>query len=169
MLHEGGGVQWPLPANTSDMRQERRLFEDKRFYHADGRARFICEAPRPLPEQPNEKYPLLLLTGRGSAAQWHTQTRTAKSAVLRKLYPGELYIELSPQDAARLAIRTGDIVRVTSQRGELQARAFVTPTIQSGQVFLPMHYEATNLLTDSVFDPYSYQPAYKACAVAISR
>jgi assimilatory nitrate reductase catalytic subunit len=56
-----------------------------------------------------------------------------------------------------------------SQRGELRARAFVTPTVQPGQVFLPMHYEATNQLTDAVFDPYSHQPAYKACAVTVSR
>ena len=80
--------------------RERRLFEDGQFYHADGRARFICESPRPLPEQPNRKYPFVLLTGRGSAAQWHTQTRTAKSAVLRKLYPQELYVEINPHDAA---------------------------------------------------------------------
>jgi len=41
--------------------------------------------------------------------------------------------------------------------------------IQSGQVFIPMHYEATNRLTDPVFDPYSKQPSYKACAVNIRR
>jgi assimilatory nitrate reductase catalytic subunit len=167
MLSECGGVQWPQSAVKLDERQERRLFEDGRFYHADGRARFICESPRPLPEPPNDKYPFVLLTGRGSAAQWHTQTRTAKSAVLRKLYPSELYVEMTPQDAARLGFRTGDLVRVASQRGELRARAFVTPAIQPGQVFLPMHYEATNLLTDPVFDPYSHQPAYKACAVTV--
>jgi assimilatory nitrate reductase catalytic subunit len=51
---------------------ERRLFEDGRFYHTDGRARFICELPQPFPEQPTAKYPYILLTGRGSAAQWHT-------------------------------------------------------------------------------------------------
>ncbi len=82
----------------SEIRTERRLFEDGRFYHPDGRARFLCESPRPLPEQPNAKYPFVLLTGRGSAAQWHTQTRTAKSAILRKLYAQELYVEINPHD-----------------------------------------------------------------------
>jgi assimilatory nitrate reductase catalytic subunit len=167
MLTARGGVQWPFPASHSDERQERRLFEDGQFFHADGRARFLCEAPRPLPEQPSEQYPFVLLTGRGSAAQWHTQTRTAKSAVLRKLYPRDLYAEINPQDAARLAIRTGERLRISSQRGELHARALVTPTIQPGQLFLPMHYEATNVLTDAVFDPYSHQPAYKSCAVSV--
>ncbi len=162
-----GGVQWPLPADRPDDRQERRLFEDGKFYHADGRARFLCEDPRPLPEPPNAKYPFILLTGRGSAAQWHTQTRTSKSAVLRKLYPSEPYVEVNSQDAGRHGFRTGDLLRIFSQRGELRARAFITPAVQPGQVFLPMHDAATNLLTDAVFDPYSHQPAYKSCAVAV--
>jgi anaerobic selenocysteine-containing dehydrogenase len=167
VLAERGGVQWPLPMNHPDDRQERRLFEDGRFFHTDGRARFIFEAPRPLPEPPTDKYPFVLLTGRGTAAQWHTQTRTAKSAVLRKLYPSELYVELNPQDATRLGVRTGDQLRIASQRGELRAGAVVTPAVQPGHIFLPMHYEATNVLTDAVFDPYSHQPAYKACAVLV--
>jgi len=150
------------PANI-----ERRLFEDGRFYHSDGRARFICESPRPIPEQPNAKYPFILLTGRGSAAQWHTQTRTAKSAVLRKLYPQELYVEISPQDSQRLGIRSGDLISVASQRGRLQGREMITPSIQPGEIFIPMHYDSTNALTTSAFDPYSHQPPYKACAVTI--
>ncbi len=169
MLAERGGVQWPFPANQPDERAERRLFESGRFYHADGRAKFLYDPPRPLPEQITEKYPFILLTGRGSAAQWHTQTRTAKSAVLRKLYPSETYVELNPQDAKRLGVRTGDLLRIASQRGELRGRALVTPAVQPGQLFIPMHYEATNQLTDAVFDPHSHQPAYKACAVAVER
>jgi assimilatory nitrate reductase catalytic subunit len=167
MLDQRGGVQWPYPAEAGDERPERRLFEHGRFYHADGRARFVCEAPRPLPEPPTNAFPLVLLTGRGTAVQWHTQTRTAKSAVLRKLAPDKLYVELSPPDAARLGLRTGDAVRVSSQRGELCALACVTPGIQPGQAFLPMHENTTNLLTDATFDPYSHQPAYKACAVKV--
>jgi assimilatory nitrate reductase catalytic subunit len=127
----------------------------------------VCEPPRPLPEEPNERFPFVLITGRGSAAQWHTQTRTAKSAVLRKLYPKELYVEISPQDAERLGVRTGDALSIASQRGELRASVFVTPAVQPGQVFLPMHDSATNVLTHAVFDPYSHQPAYKACAVNV--
>ena len=132
MLDERGGVQWPFPADCHDPDQERRLFADGKFYHPDGRARFICESPRPLPEQPNPKFPFLLLTGRGSAAQWHTQTRTAKSAILRKLYAEELFVEISSHDAARLHIRSGDSVRVWSQRGRLPGRAVVTPGRSSG-------------------------------------
>jgi anaerobic selenocysteine-containing dehydrogenase len=166
-LDRCGGIQWPLPANRMVNCSERRLFEDGRFFHPDGRARFLCENPSELPEQPNPKYPFLLLTGRGSAAQWHTQTRTAKSAVLRKLYPNDPYVEINPYDAQRLGMRSGDLVAVSSQRGRLQARAVVAPTVQPGQLFIAMHYDTTNLLTHASFDPYSYQPAYKACAVAL--
>ncbi|HEY3395304.1 MAG TPA: nitrate reductase [Lacipirellulaceae bacterium] len=167
MLDRSGGIQWPLPAGREHTRSERRLFEDGQFCHPDGRARFLSESPRPLPEEPIPKFPFLLLTGRGSAAQWHTQTRTAKSAMLRKLYPHDLYVEINPHDSQRLGIRSGDRVAVSSQRGRLHGRALVTPGIQLGQVFIPMHYETTNLLTHAAFDPYSHQPAYKACAVAV--
>ena len=170
-LDERGGVQWPCPAGeaAATLGTERRLFEDGRYYHPDGRARFLHEDPRPLPEPPTDRFPLLLLTGRGSAAQWHTQTRTAKSAVLRKLYPAEVYVEVNPVDAKARGIVTSDAVYVESRRGRISATAFVTRSVQPGHVFVPMHYEATNRLTDAVFDPYSKQPSYKACAVELRR
>ncbi|HEX6984017.1 MAG TPA: molybdopterin oxidoreductase family protein, partial [Planctomycetaceae bacterium] len=146
---------------------ERRLFADGRFYHADGRARFVFEPPRPLPEPASARYPLTLLTGRAAAAVWHTQTRTAKSAVLRKLAPQGAYVEINPDDARALKIRPGQTVVVESQRGSVSAKAFVTTAVPPGHVFLPMHDEGTNRLTDAVFDPYSRQPAYKACAVRV--
>ncbi len=169
MLDERGGIQWPCPADQPPPppRAERRLFEDGRFFHADGRARFLFEDPRPLPEPPSERYPFLLLTGRGTAAQWHTQTRTAKSAVLRKLYPNEVYVEINPADARSLGIRSHGRVEVRSRRGRIVATAFVTRSVQPGHVFVPMHYAVTNQLTDAVFDPYSKQPSYKACAVDV--
>ncbi len=168
-IEETGGIQWPYVEGTPSTTTERRLFEDGRFYFDDGRARFLFETPRPLPELPNAQYPLLLLTGRGSASQWHTQTRTAKSAVLRKLYPQSLYVEINPQDAHRLGIKPHEQVVVESRRGVVRAYAHVTSAVPAGQVFLPMHYAETNLLTDAVFDPYSKQPAYKACAVRIRK
>lgn len=184
-LDEAGGIQWPYPKEGAgglglrageDEDQEveidqgqRRLFEDGQYYHADKRAKFLFEAPRPMPEPPTANYPLILLTGRGTAAQWHTQTRTAKSAVLRKLAPESIYVEINPADASQFGIRPQDWVSVESQRGQVRARAFVTNTVQAGQVFIPMHYDTANLLTDAVFDPYSRQPSYKACAVKITR
>jgi assimilatory nitrate reductase catalytic subunit len=108
-----------------------------------------------------------LLTGRGSSSQWHTQTRTKRSAVLRRLAPSELYVELSTSDARALGIRPNQMVSVSSQRATIQARAFVTQSVKAGQVFIPMHYEVMNKLTFAAFDPFSRQPAYKACAVRV--
>jgi assimilatory nitrate reductase catalytic subunit len=173
MIDECGGIQWPYSeadlANGQPPEPQRRLFADGRFFHDDGRARFIVEAPRNMPESPNDEYRFILLTGRGSAAQWHTQTRTGKSAVLRKLYPSGAHVEVNPDDARRLGIVPDEQVIVESRRGQLRARAFITPTIQSGQLFVPMHDVATNRLTDPVFDPYSRQPSYKACAVRLRK
>ena len=166
-LDDRGGIQWPYPTGESSSEQHRRLFEDGQFYHADGRAKFIFEHPQPMPEPPTPEFPMLLLTGRGTAAQWHTQTRTQKSAVLRKLSPQNAYVEINPADARNLKIAQNELVIVESQRGSLSARAFVTAVVGVGQVFMPMHYETVNQLTDAVFDPYSRQPSYKACAVRV--
>ncbi|MGE3315319.1 MAG: molybdopterin oxidoreductase family protein [Planctomycetaceae bacterium] len=164
-----GGIQWPFPEGQELTANERRLFEEGRYYHADGRAKFLFETPKSLPEPATTQFPLILLTGRGSASQWHTQTRTGKSAVLRKLYPAALYVEINPHDAHSLGINPHDKVTIESRRGAVSARAVITPTIVPGQVFLPMHYSETNVLTDAVFDPYSKQPAYKSCAVRIRK
>lgn len=163
-----GGIQWPYRSEERDGGQQRRLFEDGRFYRENGRAKLCFEAPRALPEPTDEGYPFVLLTGRGTSSQWHTQTRTSKSDVLRKLYPKNVYIEINPSDAAALGIEPGALVTVRSRRGEARAAAYVTPTVRPGQVFMPMHYAETNRLTLPSFDPYSRQPSYKHCAVAIS-
>jgi anaerobic selenocysteine-containing dehydrogenase len=189
MLDACGGIQWPmkevrgvrcevraesaptlltsplLPLTSA----ERRLFEDGQFFHADGRARFVFEMPRPAPEQTSEEFPFVLLTGRGTSAQWHTGTRTGKSDVLRKLHPANIYVEISAEDAAKLGIESGDRVKVRSPRGEVMATAFVVPSVAPGQVFMPMHYAETNNLTLWHVDPYSRQPSYKSCAVEVGK
>jgi assimilatory nitrate reductase catalytic subunit len=166
-IEESGGIQWPYSELSPDPATQRRLFSDGRFFHADGKARFVFDQPAPLPEPPNERYPLLLLTGRGSAAQWHTQTRTAKSDVLRQLSPGALQLEINPVDARRYSVKPSRKVVVESQRGSVIAHAFVTRAVPPGNVFLPMHFEATNRLTLAHFDPHSRQPSYKNCAVRV--
>jgi assimilatory nitrate reductase catalytic subunit len=169
MLEEAGGVQWPLREGESLAANERRLFEDGRFHHANERARFCFEAPRPAPEPTDDDFPLVLLTGRGSSSQWHTQTRTAKSAVLRKLYRDERTVEVHPKDATRAGIESEDLVRVRSRRGVIEARAVLRETVREGEVFVSMHDAATNRLTYPAFDPYSRQPSYKHCAVRLER
>ncbi|MEY4581432.1 MAG: hypothetical protein RL701_6135 [Pseudomonadota bacterium] len=169
MLDRAGGVQWPLPEGTQPVERERRLFEDGQFFTSDRRAQFLFAQPRPLPEECSPAYPLMLLTGRGSSSQWHTLTRTRHSPVLARLSPSEVYVEVSPDDARALGIESDSLLNISSQRATIQARAFVTPTIRPGYVFVPMHYPQVNQLTFAAFDPYSRQPAYKACAVRLER
>ena len=181
MIDECGGVQWPWAAaaegtsniehRTSNIERpeaERRLFADGKFFTPDERARFLFEEPRAAAERVDDEFPFVLLTGRGTSSQWHTQTRTGKSDVLRRLYPAEVYVEINPDDAERLGIASHSEVRIRSRRGEIRATAFVMTTVQPGQVFVPMHYAVTNQLTNPEFDPYSRQPSYKSCAVAVT-
>jgi assimilatory nitrate reductase catalytic subunit len=193
-LDASGGIQWPwserqneeckmgkgalggavsgdglvrLPLDSPF--KERRLFEDGKFFTPDGRAKFHFDPPGELPERPDAEYPFILLTGRGSSAQWHTLTRTNKSDMLRRLGPATLQVEIHPDDARRLGAKAGTRLRVVSRRGSIEAAALVTATVQRGQVFLPMHDAATNRLTLPVFDPHSRQPGYKFAAVRVER
>jgi len=186
-LDSAGGMQWPfpvalrdrllteagvaslesLPAASLGAVRERRLFADGKFPTPDGRARFLFDLPRSVAEPTDAAYPMVLLTGRGTSAQWHTNTRTAKSDVLRRLYPAQCYVEVNPGDAARLGLAMPGRAKVRSRRGELEADVFITPTVQPGQVFIPMHYDEVNRLTLSSFDPHSRQPSYKFCAVTL--
>ena len=147
--------------------QERRLFADGRFFTPDGRARLLFDPPRAVPEPADTEFPFLLLTGRGTSAQWHTGSRTNKSDVLRALAPVKCYVEVNPADAQRYGITPNSKVQVSSRRGSLIATAFVTPVVSAGQIFIPMHYPEVNQLTHPSFDPHSRQPSYKHCAVRI--
>jgi assimilatory nitrate reductase catalytic subunit len=166
-LDRAGGIQWPYrPAEKTDQ-NERRLFEDGKFFTDNQRARFHFSEPLSPPESPDQDYPFWLLSGRGTSSQWHTQSRTAKSDVLRKLYPEHLYVEVNPLDAQRIGIESGDRVTVSTRRGSLTAVALIVSTVAQGSIFLPMHYPEVNRLTLAAFDPHSRQPSYKACAAKL--
>lgn len=183
-LDECGGIQWPLPrgekdevgsANNSSLAphtsplQERRLFADGKFFTPDGKAKFLFDQPRAVAEPTNEEFPFVMLTGRGTSAQWHTNTRTGKSAVLRTLYPANPYVEIHPSDLTRLGLVANKPVAVLSRRGRIECAAVASPSVQPGHVFIPMHYDATNKLTRTEYDPHSRQPSYKYCAVRLER
>ena len=115
---------------------------------------------------PDEEYPFILTTGR-LLEHWHGGTLTRHSK-LDDLYP-EARIEINPADAARLKIEDDQAVRVSSRRGTIVLRAWVTQRTTVGVVFIPMHFAeaAANLLTIDALDPLAKIPEYKACAVRI--
>ncbi|MFI5043509.1 MAG: molybdopterin oxidoreductase family protein [Acidimicrobiales bacterium] len=168
-----GGVQWPRPAadatteGVDDGGIERRLFADGRFFTPSGRARFIVDEPRRPHEVTSDRYPLVLLTGRSSAAEWHTRTRTSRSSTLSAMTSDDLWIDIHPDDASARGIERGADVMVVAKRARVRARARLVPTVAAGQVFLPMHHPDTNMLTAPGFDPHSRQPAYKHSAVQV--
>ena len=163
-----GGIQWPhRTGDPESPERERRLFADGRFPTPDGRARFLFDPPRDAPEPADAAYPFTLLTGRGTSAQWHTNTRTGCSAVLRRLHPEDCHVEVHPDDAAAAGLASGDAARIESRRGAIEARVSVSPTVARGQLFIAMHHEPLNRLLLEVFDSHSRQPSYKHCAVRI--
>jgi anaerobic selenocysteine-containing dehydrogenase len=183
-IEAAGGIQWPYPAGSDEVdrpgadptaavpaavARERRLFEDGVFHHPDGRARFIFETPAAPPEAPDDEYPFVLLTGRGSATQWHTLTRTDRAPLLKRVSPDPGYVEIGPRDAEALGLVDGDRVRVRSRWGEAEAQAKVSEAVQAGRLFMPMHYVETNNLTMPSFDPYSRQPSFKYTTVSVTR
>jgi anaerobic selenocysteine-containing dehydrogenase len=184
-----GGIQWPFTESFKfqvssaqsrsasletenlqlETHHERRLFTDGRFFHADGKAKFLFDQPRPVAEPTNDEFPLVMLTGRGTSAQWHTNTRTGKSAVLRTLYPARAYVEIHPTDLTRLGLTPNQPVAVVSRRARIECTAVASPGVQPGQIFMPMHYDVTNKLTRTEYDPHSRQPSYKFCAVRLEK
>ncbi len=170
MLDGAGGVQWPLSESMAEapFDTERRLFADGVFFREGGRALFTFEAPRPVAEPVDGEFPFVLLTGRGTSAQWHTETRTGKSSVLALLKPsGGTRLQMNPEDVRRLDLEGAESVEVQSRRGRVRVGLWPTAAVPQGVVFLEMHDAETNHLTYPDFDPYSRQPSYKHCAVAV--
>jgi len=161
---EAGGIQWPCP--TEDHPGTMFLHKDK---FARGLGAFFAIDHKDPAEMPDPEYPLYLTTGR-LLFQYHTGTMSRKAAGLVEKAP-ECQVEISDLDAAAYGIATGDRVRVKSRRGEITAKAQVSPKAVPGTVFVPFHYAeaAANRLTNAALDPVSRIPEYKVCAVQIEK
>ncbi len=163
--------QWPQPAGEPS---RKRFFADGRFYHPDGKARFVPVTP-PAPVARNEAFPFTLNTGR-VRDHWHTMTRTAKSARL-SAHIAEPFCEIHPLDAQALGIADADLVTVTSPAGHtVIVRALLTERQAQGAVFVPMHWTGetaaaarVDTLVPGRVDPVSGQPALKQAAVSVAR
>jgi ferredoxin-nitrate reductase len=167
-----GPLQWPCP--TPDHPGTSRLYADRRFAHADGRAHLVAVEHAEPVETPDAAYPLTLTTGR-VRDHWHTLTRTAKSPALMARTP-EPHVEVNPRDAGRAGVGDGDFVEIGSRRGSVVAQCRVTETIREGVCFLPFHWghefgpdKSANNLTLGARDPLSHQPELKATAVRLRK
>jgi predicted molibdopterin-dependent oxidoreductase YjgC len=132
-----------------------------------GKGLFCPVAHKPPVEEADADYPFILSTGR-ILFHWHGGTMSRRSPGLDAIAP-QAEVEISPADAALLSIQDGDLVRVTSRRGQVVAAAKVTNRSPAGTVFMTFHFveAAVNLLTIDAVDPTAKIPEYKVCAVAV--
>ena len=172
------GVQWPFVKGQETKWRYHAKYDPAAkgdswdFYGKPDRRAWIWFRPyEPPPERPDRDYPFWLNTGR-VVEHWHTGSMTRRIPVLHKAMPNA-YVELHPDDAKRMNIRTGEQVRLTSRRGTLVLPALIDvrgrPAV--GQVFVPFFDEKLliNELTLDAFCPISKQPDYKKCAVRVEK
>jgi len=177
-LQKERGLLWPCPTETHPGTKRRYLPGQDPMAKGTGRFDFYGKPDRratvwldrqeePLDPYTNE-FPFILNTGR-ILEHWHTMTITGSAPTLQAIHPD--YLEIHPYDAHQLEIKEGDSVIVKSRRGEVELRARLTDVVRPGMVFATMHSarHLVNKATHDVYDPFSKQPAFKGCAVAVRR
>ncbi|WP_233804655.1 molybdopterin-dependent oxidoreductase [Paraburkholderia sp. HP33-1] len=168
-------VQWPVLAKHDTAASGTgRLFGDRRFSHADGKARFVATPPRAPANAPDDDYPLTLNTGR-VRDQWHTMTRTGKSEKLAG-HVTEAFVDMHPQDALACGVREGDLARVSSRWGAMVARVQYGGGMPRGSVFVPIHWNdqvasdaRVGAVVNPSVDPVSGEPEFKHTPVRVDK
>jgi assimilatory nitrate reductase catalytic subunit len=163
-----GPLYWPVskaaPAGTPV------LFADA-FAWPDGRARFVtADEAAESSEMPDAEYPYALTTGR-VRDHYLSGTQTRRVVRLVRSEP-DAFVEMHPVVAVHHGLANGELVRVRSRRGTIELRTRITEAIRPDTLFAAFHWEAphaANDLTTSAFDPHSFMPAFKGCAVALER
>ncbi len=159
------GLQWPCPSADHP---------GTPFLHAKqftrGLGKFHAIAYKDPAEMPDEEYPYFLTTGR-MFAHFHTGTMTRVSPHL-DVEQRTGYVTIHPADAAALGIAEGDMVAITSRRGQVEAPASISDEVGRGNLFLPIHFSENpaNMLTSAeAFDPVAKIPEFKVNAVRIAK
>ncbi len=161
---EEDGLQWPCP--NKEHPGTAVLHRYGKFTHGKGILKAIeWAAPG---EEEDEDYPFVLSTGR-RLSQYHTRTQTGRSG-MDLIYKHET-ADISIEDALRLDIGDGEIIRVKSRRGEVKVPARVTEEVPAGMVWMTFHYRDGNCnwLTSNFSDKVTKTPEFKACAVNVEK
>jgi len=159
---EKEGIQWPCP--TAEHNGTKFLHKDK---FTRGLGLFHAVEYIPPAEVTDKEYPFILSTGR-VLYHYHTGTMTRRSLGTTELCPESL-VELNPVDADKFGISDGQMIKVTSRRGSVNAKTKITEKSPQGTIFMNFHFAeaAVNLLTNPVLDPIGKIPEYKVCAVKL--
>jgi formate dehydrogenase major subunit/formate dehydrogenase alpha subunit len=163
---EKESLQWPCP--TKDHPGTTTLYTDL-FSRPNGLAKFMALDHSGPGERTDKNYPFALITGR-IREHYNNGSMTRRVPGIMQLVPDEL-LEINPEDAKKLKIKSGDKVKVSSRRGEIKVKVKVTDRSQTGNVFLTFHHQnaLSNILTSEHRDPVTGTPEYKFSAVKIKK
>ncbi len=163
-------VQWPFPSKHKT--DTARMFANGRFFTPSGKARMLPIAPRAPAHQTCDASPLVFNTGR-IRDQWHTMTRTGKTAKLLA-HIEESFVEMHPQDMQHAHLQDGQLATIHNEHGEMLARVKASPEQRPGSVFSPIHWSRqftakgrVGVLINAVTDPISGQPEFKHAPVNV--
>ncbi|GBG15862.1 assimilatory nitrate reductase catalytic subunit [Novimethylophilus kurashikiensis] len=172
MLDSQGPQQWPLPEGA--MQGQARLYADGVFPQPGGKAKFVSAKYRAVAEKTDARFPFHLTTGR-MRDQWHGMSRTGTVPQLFN-HVEEPMLAMNADDMARRQLQNGDLVKVSSRRGNLMLRVKESDEVMPAQAYIPMHWggqfmngAGVNALTLSNFDPVSKQPELKHAAIKVEK
>lgn len=162
-----GYVQWPCPDESHP--GSPYLYKDNKFDRPNGKGLLATAEWIPPKEQINEDYPMVLCTVR-EVGHYSCRSMTGNCRPLQTLADEPGYVQIHPDDAARLSIADQELVYVESRRGKIITRANITPRANKGAVYMTYQWwiGACNELTLDHLDPVSRTPEYKHTAVKIS-
>ena len=158
------GLQWPC---TAPDHPGTPIMHTEKFTRGLGKLQGI--EYKPSAELTDEEYPLILMTGR-VLYQYNACAMTDKTPGLNEK-SGHSFIEINSEDAAKLGIKNGDRVKVSSRRGEIESEAHVSGKTSPGETWMPFHFQDgnANWLTNAALDTIAAAPEYKVCAIKVQK
>lgn len=166
-LEKANGLQWPCydESHPGEMYLHSRLWEQP-LNGPPVAFQVVKHSPPVEPLSP--EFPLRLTTGR-RLDDYNTGVQTdAFESPLRR---GET-IDLCAEDATRLNLGDGELVRVVSARGAIEAPVRLTNSLRPGLAFMTFHFQDsvnTNILTIDATDPRSGTAEFKACSIRVEK
>ncbi|MDZ4323824.1 MAG: molybdopterin dinucleotide binding domain-containing protein, partial [Pseudomonas sp.] len=162
-LDRHGSLQWPCNAAAPDGTPTMHIDEFVR-----GKGRFMLTGYVPTEEKVNNRYPLLLTTGR-ILSQYNVGAQTRRTENVA--WHDEDRLEIHPTDAESRGINEGDWVGIGSRAGQTVLRARVTERVAPGVVYTTFHFpeSGANVITTDNSDWATNCPEYKVTAVEVSR
>ena len=160
----GKGLQWPC---TSKDHPGTPIMHVGKF--ARGLGYFRPAAYVPSMEQPDDEYPLIMMTGR-ILEHYNACAMTGRTEEINEI-AGSSFIEINKEDADKLGIENGEMVQITSRRGTIQARAEVAYKTNPGECWMPFNFLEgnPNWLCSDALDSISRTPEYKVCAIKVEK